>query len=184
MFGKSRPDPRTRESMILQCRVTLRKLELKYRTMLEREMRIARELKSKNLTSSSNVRKMKINYYMLREIEKTRARLREIQDTDEMNAAMNQLAGVLSAVHQLSDGIDPAEGRAAAGYIGKLNQKAAREEKRMSRILGRLEKKGGPMDREIPPEEKGDPVELPEDSAVKAELDEMNRYVEEMIKTL
>ena len=35
MFGKSRPDPRTRESMILQCRVTLRKLELKYRTMLE-----------------------------------------------------------------------------------------------------------------------------------------------------
>ena len=29
MFGKSRPDPRTRESMILQCRVTLRKLELK-----------------------------------------------------------------------------------------------------------------------------------------------------------
>ena len=36
---------------------------------------------------------MKINYYMLREIEKTRARLREIQDTDEMNAAMNQLAG-------------------------------------------------------------------------------------------
>ena len=178
MFGKSRPDPRTRESMILQCRVTLRKLELKYRTMLEREMRIARELKSKNLTSPSNVRKMKINYYMLREIEKTRARLREIQDTDEMNAAMNQLAGVLSAVHQLSDG------RAAAGYIGKLNQKAAREEKRMSRILGRLEKKGGPMDREIPPEEKGDPVELPEDSAVKAELDEMNRYVEEMIKTL
>ena len=70
MFGKSRPDPRTRESMILQCRVTLRKLELKYRTMLEREMRIARELKSKNLTSPSNVRKMKINYYMLREIEK------------------------------------------------------------------------------------------------------------------
>lgn len=184
MFGKSRPDPRTRESMILQCRVTLRKLELKYRTMLEREMRIARELKSKNLTSPSNVRKMKINYYMLREIEKTRARLREIQDTDEMNAAMNQLAGVLSAVHQFSDGIDPAEGRAAAGYIGKLNQKAAREEKRMSRILGRLEKKGGPMDREIPPEEKGDPVELPEDAAVKAELDEMNRYVEEMIKTL
>ena len=63
-------------------------------------------------------------------MKKTRARLREIQDTDEMNAAMNQLAGVLSAVHQLSDGIDPAEGRAAAGYIGKLNQKAAREEKR------------------------------------------------------
>ena len=54
----------------------------------------------------------------------------------------------------------------------------------MSRILGRLEKKGGSMDREIPPEEEGDPVELPEDSAVKAELDEMNRYVEEMIKTL
>ena len=55
----------------------------------------------------------------------------------------------------------------------------------MSRILGRLEKKGAvPWTGKFRRRRRGDPVELPEDAAVKAELDEMNRYVEEMIKTL
>ena len=217
MFGKSRPDPRAQESAILQCRVSLRKLQVKYRTMLERETRIARELRAKNMSSPSNETKIKINYYMLREIDKTMTRLSEIRDTAQLNEAMNEFAGVLASVNRLSSRVDKADGKAISKNIQKMNKRAEKEESQLTRILDRMEKNTGPLDVEqgltgileteqpgrtaekqmeaeaagMDQAKAGSPemsrAEQPEEeqaALTKADLDEINRYVEEMIKTL
>ena len=233
MFGKSRPDPRAQESAILQCRVSLRKLQVKYRTMLERETRIARELRAKNMSSPSNDTKIKINYYMLREIDKTMTRLSEIRDTAQLNDAMNEFAGVLASVNKLSARVDKADGKAISKNIQKMNKRAEKEEGQLSRILDRMEKNAGPLDlgqgisdlaeqqsqaamsqagesqgeieraenlwQELGQAQTGrldtgrmengrpgmqEAGQEEQAALTKADLDEINRYVEEMIRTL
>ena len=198
MFGKSRPDPVAQENAILQCRVSLRRLQVKYRTMLEREMRIARELRAKNMSSPANDTKIKINYYMLREIDKTMTRLSEIRDTAQLNDAMNEFAGVLASVNQLSARVDKADGKAISKNIRKMNQRAEKEERQLSGILERMEKSAGPMEMEqglsgvmeqetvsAEKQMKEWQQEAEESSAMtQADLDAINRYVEEMIRTL
>ena len=188
MFGKSRPDPGTRESAVLQCRVSLRKLQVKYRAMLERETRLARELREKNMSSPSNDMKIKINYYMLREIDRTMTRLSEIRDTAQLNEAMNEFAGVLASVNRLSEKADKAGGKAVSKNIRKMNQRAEKEECRLTRILGGIEKQAGPMEsaQEEMISEKMMETELEEEPAALTDrdLDEINWYVEEMIRTL
>lgn len=184
MFGKSRPDPKARETTILQCRVSLRKLQAKYRAMLERETRIARELRAKNMISPSNDTKIKINYYMLREIDKTMARLSEMQDTAQLNEAMNEFAAVLASVNKMSAKVDKGDGKAISKNIGKMNQKADKEEEQLSRILDRMEKAAGPMEMGQKPEAMVNEQTEPAEAMSESVMDEINRYVDEMIRTL
>ena len=97
---------------------------------------------------------------------------------------MNEFAAVLASVNKMSAKVDKADGKAISKNIGKMNQKAAKEEEQLSRILNRMEKNAGFIEMEQEPEaivnEQTEPAEAMSESV----MDEINRYVDEMIRTL
>lgn len=104
MFGKSKTNPKEQEMAVLQSRVTLRRLEERYRVMLERELRTVRALKAKNMENASNDSKIRLNYYMLQVIRNAQERLSNITDMTEVNQSMSELNDVLQTVNRLSTG--------------------------------------------------------------------------------
>lgn len=149
MFGKSRQTQREREETILQCRVTLRKLQKKYKLMLDRELMQARALREKGLKSSSNEAKIKLNYYMLRVIDQTSERLTDIQDTAELNEAMREFAGVLASINKMSEKVDRRGGKSLAAGIDKMQKQSAKEEKQLGSIFSQMEKTSSAENKDI-----------------------------------
>lgn len=198
MFGRAKPDPREREEAILQCRVTLRKLQRQHRAMLERETRLARELKERRLESPSNDTKIKINYYLLQVIDKTLVRLSQIQDTDELNRTMNEFAGVLASVRKLSSGVEKTEKKALNRGIRRMEKEEKKEEKNLDAVLRSLETAGsGGMEAQWDAAEQSaamrsaDAASHPqtldtgtEDVDMEEDMDEINRYLDGLISNL
>lgn len=149
MFGKPKMTQREREETILECRVTLRKLQKKYKLMLDRELMQARGLREKGLKSNSNETKIKLNYYMLRVIDQTAERLTDIQDTAQLNEAMSEFANVLASINKMSESVDRRGGKSLAAGIGKMQMQQKKEEKSLGSIFGKMEKTSGEMNKDI-----------------------------------
>lgn len=132
-----------RERMILECRVSLKKLQRRHQLILEREIGMARALKMQGKENASVNMKIKINYYMVQMIVKTLERLDNIEDTAELSKTMNEFAAVLGKVNFLSGKVEQMDVKQLAHNIQKMTKDTAKEEKKIASISRNMEKNAG-----------------------------------------
>ena len=101
---------------IFQTKVELRRLQEKYQTMLERELRLARQEKAAGAAQPGNRQRIKTVYYLLQTTDAAYQSLDDISTADELNRTTNALTAALQQVDQLAaapagqGGVRPGDG--------------------------------------------------------------------------
>lgn len=116
MFGKKKTVSKEElQTQIFQNKIELRRLMDKYETMLQKELRIARDEKSAGVARPSNYERIKTIAALMATTQAAYEDMDAISSTDELNRTTNELAKVLKSVNSVAD----ASQRANVGGINR-----------------------------------------------------------------
>lgn len=116
MFGKKKTVSKEElQTQIFQNKIELRRLMDKYETLLQKELRIARDEKAAGVARPSNYERIKTIAALMATTQAAYDDMDNISTTDELNRTTNELAKVLKNVNAVSD----ASQRANVGGISR-----------------------------------------------------------------
>lgn len=110
---------------IFQTKVELRRLQEKYQTMLERELRLARQEKAAGAAQPGNRQRIKTVYYLLQTTDAAYQSLDDISTADELNRTTNALTAALQQVDRLAASAQGADTRGLKRGLHQMNSNAA-----------------------------------------------------------
>ena len=93
---------KSREEVILELDVQLRRLEENYNVIIMREMRALKSSKKYNKENPRAVSKIKNAYYGLGVVKQAQENLREVRTSHELCQTMNEMGDALKALNRLA----------------------------------------------------------------------------------
>lgn len=126
---------KTRDEMILDLDVKLRRLEDQYNVIINRELRAVRYSRKHNTENPKAVNKIKNAYYGLGIVKNAQDNLREIRSEHELCKTMNEMGTALKALNRLSGSSEHVHSYTLNRQINKMNQNADRRDGGMGNIF-------------------------------------------------
>lgn len=183
---------------VFKTKVELRRLQEKYQTLLEKELRIARAQKEGGV-QPANYERIKTIYYLLQTTDAAYQDLENIATTDDLNRTTNELASVLKRVDQLANTAQRADSGGIKRGINQMNRNERdilREYQTQERIVAKglgaasrydqeLEELLGEVPAPPAPQQVREPQAVPQaavphtmtDAELEAEMDAINRHL-------
>ena len=136
LFDKKKKVSREeQEQAILKNKVRLRKIMDQSQAMLQKELLIARTLKSKGMKSASNYSKIGTAFYLQKIAKQAYDRLDDISSTAELNNVMNSLSSALGQVNRIDSQATKADTKGMLNGLKNMQKAAARDEGNLASLL-------------------------------------------------
>lgn len=187
---------------VFQTKVELRRLQERYQNLLERELRQARLEVSGGAARPSNQDRIKTIYYLLQTTDEAYQELNDISTTDELNRTTNDLNAALKRVDQIAATSQRADVGSLKRGLDQLqsNEEAMhREYRKENKVLSQgtahrydaeLEELLGQVPpapashRPEPSRAPGGTAQPQSDEELQAELDAINRHLNNILEDL
>lgn len=205
LFRKKKTESKAELDLhVFQTKVELKRLQEKYQTLLERELRTARREKEGGAAQPANYERIKTIYYLLQTTENAYQELDDISTADELNRTTNELSKALDRVNQLAAVSQRADTRNLRKGVAQIDDNEAllqREYEKQSRIVKNNSVAAGKYDSElvellgeVPPMPQvtlpttpapgtgGEKQVLKSDEELAAEMDAINRQLNSILE--
>lgn len=129
---KEKPDV---DHQIMEAGVRLRRLQRKYRVIIERELRALRHSRTQKRDNPKAMANLKNAYYSLAVTNKAQDRLREITSVQELCKAMNEMGAVLKIMNRIDGRTEKVKVNKLNAGIRKMDKAAQRDEGGMQNMF-------------------------------------------------
>ena len=131
-FSKNK---KTKQEMILDLEVQLRRLEDQYKIIINRELRALRYSRKNHSENPRAVGKIKHAYYGLGVIHQAQENLRDVRTTNDLFSTMNEMGAALKVLNRISSSSERPHSYTIDRQIKKMDKNAARREGGMENVL-------------------------------------------------
>lgn len=126
---------KSRDEVILDLDVQLRRLEEQYSIIINRELRALRYSKKHNTENPKAVNKIKNAYYGLGVVKQAQENLREVRSSHELCKTMNEMGGALKVLNRISGESQHVNAGSINRQINKMNQNTDRRDGGMENVF-------------------------------------------------
>lgn len=133
LFPKKRK--KTRDEVILDLDIQLRRLEDQYNVIINRELRAVRAGRAQNRENPKAVTKIKNAYYGMGIIKQAQENLREVRTGHELCQTMNEMGAALKVLNRLSNNSERIHRYTINRGIEKMNANADRRDGGMDNVF-------------------------------------------------
>lgn len=126
---------KSRDEVILDLDVQLRRLEEQYSIIINRELRALRYSKKHNAENPKAVNKIKNAYYGLGVVKQAQENLREVRSSHELCKTMNEMGGALKVLNRISGESQHVNAGSINRQINKMNQNTDRRDGGMENVF-------------------------------------------------
>jgi len=131
-FSKNK---KSKDEMILDLDIQLRRLEDQYKIIINRELRALRFSRKNGSENPKSVGKIKHAYYGLGVIKQAQENLRDVRTTNELFSTMNEMGSALKILNRISSSTERPHSFTIDRQIKKMDKNAARRDGGMENIL-------------------------------------------------
>lgn len=130
-----RKHKKSRDEVILDLDVQLRRLEEQYNIIINRELRAVRYSKKHNAENPRAVNKIKNAYYGLGVVKQAQENLREVRSGHELCKTMNEMGSALKVLNRISGMSEHVNAGSINRQINKMNKNSDRRDGGMEDIF-------------------------------------------------
>lgn len=189
LFRKKAPvDQEELALKVFKTKVELRRILEKYETMMERELRVAREEKRAGAAQPSNYERIRTIAGLIATTQRAYQELDDIATTDELNRTTNELSAVLRDMDRIGGSTQRADVGGLRRGLSQMNADEARlareyqsQTRTMARASGALKRYEEDLDAILADAlHTEQPCEAPRamtDAELKAQMDEIDRHL-------
>jgi hypothetical protein len=197
LFRKKEPvDREELDLKVFKTKVELRRILEKYETMLERELRMAREQKRSGVQRPANYERIRTIAGLISTTKTAYQELDDISTTDELNRTTGELTAVLRDMDRITGSTQRAD---VGGLRRGLNQLQAsderlnREYQAQNRTMARSIGYDADLDailedalqtRPVPSEQPSEVKRAMTDAELKAQMDEIDRHLYSVLEDI
>lgn len=131
-FSKNK---KSKDEMMLDLDIQLRRLEDQYKIIINRELRALRYSRKNHSENPRAVGKIKHAYYGLGVIKQAQENLRDVRTTNELFSTMNEMGSALKVLNRISSSAERPHSFTIDRQIKKMDKNAARREGGMENVL-------------------------------------------------
>ena len=138
-FSKNK---KSRDEMILDLDIQLRRLEDQYKIIINRELRALRYSRKNNSENPRSVGKIKHAYYGLGVIKQAQENLRDVRTTNELFSTMNEMGTALKLLNRISSSTERPHSFTIDRQIKKMDKNIgvqAVSESRIAKTIGGID---------------------------------------------
>lgn len=117
-------EKKSRDEVILDLDVQLRRLEDQYNVIINRELRAVKYSRKQNQENPKAVNKVKNAYYGLGIVKQAQENLREVRSNHELCKTMNEMGAALKMLNRLSGASEHVNRGQINRQINKMNKNA------------------------------------------------------------
>lgn len=142
LLSQKKKDEPSVEVKIMQTRAKLDQISKKYKMVIETEARNIRYNRVHNTSVTSDeksVKKIKTAYYAMNIVNQAKVRLVDIETSEQLASALNQMTAALKSINQLYGHSEKVHARKLNKEIGKMQGGTDSSEKQLEKVFRKRE---------------------------------------------